>query len=117
MKKEDFRTISEDARFIIRKKAIRLINSGIKKIVVAQSLEVRPTTISSWVKLYKEGGYQALKSQKCGVKEGSNASLTSDQQKEIQLKIIDKMPDQLKLNFALWTRKAVAELTNKSPKL
>src|SRR5690554_1249625 len=36
--------------------------------------------------------------------------LNSTQEKAIQQMIIDKFPEQLKLDFALWTRKAVKEL-------
>ena len=35
------------------------------------------------------------------------------QEKAIQIMIIDTMPDQLKLDFALWTRKAVKELVER----
>jgi transposase len=41
---------------------------------------------------------------------GSGLLLTDEQQQEIQRSISDKMPDQLKLPFALWTRKAVGQL-------
>ena len=36
--------------------------------------------------------------------------LTDKQELAIQKKILDTMPDQLKLPYALWTRKAVKEL-------
>ncbi len=36
--------------------------------------------------------------------------MTSEQEKDIQKKITEKTPDQLKMNFALWTRRAVCEL-------
>ena len=35
------------------------------------------------------------------------------QEKEIQRMIMDTMPDQLKLPFSLWTRKAVKELVER----
>jgi len=42
-----------------------------------------------------------------------NALKSATVQKSIQVMIIDKMPDQLKLDYALWTRKAVKELVEK----
>ncbi len=39
--------------------------------------------------------------------------LSATQEKQIQKMIIDVMPDQLKLNCALWTRKAVKELVER----
>jgi hypothetical protein len=43
--------------------------------------------------------------------------LSSQQEKEIQNMIVDKMPDQLKLDYALWTRKAVKELVEREFKV
>jgi hypothetical protein len=57
------------------------------------------------VKHYNEIG--GFKSKKKGVKSRDKKLLSSSQQKEIQLMIIDKMPDQLELDYGLWTRKAV----------
>lgn len=41
---------------------------------------------------------------------GEGRTLSPGQEKEVRRLIADKMPDQLKLPFALWTRKAVAQL-------
>ncbi len=45
-----------------------------------------------------------------GRPQGSGMILTEAQQKQTQRLIADKMPDQLKLPYALWSRKAVALL-------
>jgi transposase len=113
MEKEDFRTISEVARFEIRKKAIRLIEKGIKKGEVAIMFGVKKGTISEWVKLYNQNGFNGLKANKKGVKSEDKKLLSLAQEKAIQHMIIDKMPEQLKLDFALWTRKAVKELVER----
>lgn len=39
--------------------------------------------------------------------------MSSAQEKAIQLLIIDKMPEQLKLDYALWTKKAVKDLVER----
>ncbi|QZT38123.1 hypothetical protein K5X82_04285 [Halosquirtibacter xylanolyticus] len=69
-------------------------------------MEFEPT-ISSWVKKNKANGLSGLQSKKNGVKSEDLKLLTLEQEKLIQSLILDKMPDQLKLNFALWTREAV----------
>ncbi len=113
MEKEDFRTVSEISRYDIRKRAIKLINSGKKKSEVARLFGVRNGTITDWVRIYNEFGYKGLKSKPKGVKSEDKKLLSSEQEKAIQNMIIDKMPNQLKLDFALWTRKAVKELVER----
>lgn len=110
MDKVDYRSLPEIERFIMRKMAMSLIRSGKKKKDVAQLLGVRPTSISEWVKKHKENGIAGLKSKKRGVKSEDKKLLNDKQEKEVQKMIIDIMPDQLKLDYALWTRKAVKEL-------
>ena len=108
--KVDLRTLKEAERFSLAKASVRMVNKGNKQKDVANLMGIRPTTISEWVKLYKEGGYNALRSDKKGAKPGKSKLINKEIESELQRLIIDKMPDQLKLNFALWTRKAVKEL-------
>lgn len=110
MDKVDYRSLPEIERFIMRKMAISLIKSGKKKKDVARLLGVRPTSISEWVKKHKVDGITGLKSKKRGVKSEDKKLLSDEQEKEVQKMIIDIMPDQLNLDYALWTRKAVKEL-------
>jgi len=60
-----------------------------------------------WAK-YKQGGKRALKSKKRGVQGGKK--LKKDQAYQIRQLIKDKLPEQLKLAFGLWTRQAVQQL-------
>jgi transposase len=60
-----------------------------------------------WSK-YKVGGKKALKSKKRGVQQGKK--LKKDQAYRIRELIKEKLPDQLKLPFGLWTREAVGQL-------
>lgn len=117
MEKEDFRTISEATRITIRKRAIKLINTGMQKSEVATLFGVKNGTISAWVKNYKEFGYKGLQSKPRGVKSEDKKLLSASQEKSIQLMIVDKMPDQLKLDYALWTRKAVKDLVEREFKI
>lgn len=110
MEKEDFRTIEESARLVLRKKAILLHKGGKKKKEIALILGVRPNTITDWFKKHKERGTEGLKGKKRGVKSEDKKLLSSEQEKTIQKMIIDVMPSQHKLDFALWTRGAVKQL-------
>lgn len=113
MEKVDFRTLPEEERFIIRKTAIKLVGKGKKQKEVANLFGVRPTSVSEWVKKHKASGNKGLKANKRGVKPEDKKLLTQQQESQIQDMIIDTMPDQLQLDFALWTRKAVKELVER----
>ena len=105
--------LSSHERFSYRKRAMSLIASGEKKKDVALIFGVRPSTVSQWVKSYKESGSQGLYDTKRGVKSEDRKLLSSKQELTIQKMILDTMPDQLKLPYALWTRKAVKELVKR----
>jgi len=113
MEKIDFRTLSEHEQLGFRKQAIKLIKSGRKKGEVAQIIGVRSASISEWWKNYKANGINGLSSKKRGVKSEDKKLLSTKQEQEIQKMIIDSTPDKLKLDFALWTRKAVKELVDR----
>jgi len=110
MERSDFRTITESTRLAHREQAIRLIKSGRRKGEVADIIGVRAGTISAWWKDYQASGHQGLLSKKKGVKSEDKKLLSNAQELAIQKMIVDKLPEQLKLDFALWTRKAVKEL-------
>lgn len=60
-----------------------------------------------WVR-YRKGGIKKIKSKKRGVKQGKK--LDGQQAAEVRRLIKDRMPEQLKLSFGLWTREAVQQL-------
>lgn len=113
MEKVDFRKLPEEERIVVRRTAIRLINKRQKKKEVAALFGVKAGTISAWVKKYKESGGKGLNAGRRGARPEDKKLLSPEQEKEIQSKITDTMPDQLKLDFALWTRKAVKELVER----
>jgi transposase len=110
MEKSDFRSIDSVTRNEIRKRAIRLIATGTQKKKVAEIFGVNQNTITNWVKKHKANGSKGLKDNVRGVKSEDKKLLNAEQEKQIQLMITDTMPDQLKLPYGLWTRKAVKEL-------
>ena len=113
MEKMDFRKLTSEQRYVLRLRAINLIKSGEKQKVVATIFGVRTNTVSAWVKAYKLEGVKGLKDKTRGVKSEDKNLLTAKIEKKIQKMITDTMPDQLKLPYALWTRKAVKELVER----
>lgn len=113
MEKMDFRKLSSSERFHFRKRAITLINSGKKQNEIAALYGVRQATVSSWMKAFELFGNKGLEDKIRGVKSEDKKLLSKEQERAIQEMITDVMPDQLKLDYALWTRKAVKELVER----
>lgn len=110
IEKQDFRAGSAQERRYIRQRGMLMIKSGCKKGDVANLLGVNKNTVSNWCKRYKQSGEKGLLDQKRGAKSENCKLLSAYQEVQIQKWIIDKYPEQYKLPFALWTRKAVKEL-------
>ena len=113
MDKIDFRKLPSSERNNLRRRAIQLIKSGKSKTSVAAFMGVRKATISGWWKIYNEQGFKGLNDNKPGVNSEDVKLLKSEQERQIVKMITDTMPDQLKLPYGLWTRKAVKELVER----
>jgi len=101
---------NQETQESIRIKAVKLILKGTTSKAVAALFEVSPQAVCKWLKLYKEGGFKALKSKQRGKRKDTGRRLSDDQEWSIYRTILDKCPDQLKFPFALWTREAIRQL-------
>ena len=110
MEKSDLRRVKDQERNIIRRDAIKMIKRGDKKKDIAIFYGVHVNTVRDWWKLYRKEGVQSLTYKKRGAKSENKKLLNPKQEIQIQKMITDTMPDQLKLDFALWTTKAIKEL-------
>lgn len=108
--KEGARKLPASAQEEKRKLAVKLWKKQHNYTEIAEILSVNPITVSNWIKRYQAGGMSALKARRRGREQGSGRHLTHAQEHHIQKLITDKTPDQLKLAYALWTRKSVQEL-------
>lgn len=113
MENKDFRSVDSGTRKEIRGLAIKKIESGMRKKLVADLYGVNQNTITNWVKKYSSKGIKGLVDNKRGVKSEDRKLISKEQEQKIQKMITDVMPDQLKLDYALWTRKAVKELVER----
>jgi transposase len=86
-----------------------MVRQGMKQVEVVSILEVSRTSVVRWLRNYRQEGMNGLKQKTRGRRHGQKRRLDREQERSIQRMLVDKTPDQLKLPFALWTRKAVQE--------
>jgi len=113
MKKPDTRKLNREAQHQLRYIAIKLLQEGKNYAETGKILSVHPVTVSKWWELYTTGGYEALSLRKRGVRLWTNCRLKSQQMDELRNILVESTPDNLGLNFSLWTRRAIQELIAK----
>ena len=118
MEKEDARKLSPEQQKEKRKIALRMRMNGREFSEIGQTVGVHPRTVQYWWSRYQaEGLKSAVEGGKRGTEVGERRTLSVEQEWAVQELISEKMPDQLKLSFALWTRAAVRELIHRRFKI
>ena len=96
---------------MIRETAVRMCcEQGFTKLEAALALGITRQAVSKFVRLYEDGGWEALRLGRRGRRPGEQAKLKNHQCATIVRIITDKTPDQLKMPFVLWTAAAVRDL-------
>src|SRR3954454_14756456 len=109
----DGRTESNEVLEALRLRAVAAREKGYPVVDIAAILGVREETVSRWCVKYEQGGEQALPGHRTGRPVGSGRHLDLQQEQAIQDLIDTKMPQDLGIPQALWTRQAVQELIEK----
>ena len=106
----DLRKLSADARKELRQIAVRMFKKGCLKSEISGILGLRRTTVGEWINTYEKKGQATFNETDRGRSVGEGRTLTLEQEDRIQSDIVDKTPDQVKMNFALWNAPAVRAL-------
>ena len=106
----DFRGLDGVAQAELRRRAVTMLLDGKTQQEAADTVGVTRQIVSEWKSRYDAEGDAALDGRKRGRRPGEQKALSIRQEARIRRLIADKCPDQLKLEFALWTREAVAVL-------
>lgn len=106
----DGRSESNEVLEALRVRAIHARELGYPVVDIAAILGVREETVSRWGVKYEQGGEEALPGDRTGRPVGSGRLLEPQQEQAIQDLIDTKLPHDLGIPQALWTRQAVQEL-------
>lgn len=96
--------------YALRKQAVRLHKKGMPVMQIVTATGLSWPSVRGALDLYERGGLVALRPSVRGKKPGTGRSLSAEQELAIQRIICDKRPEQMKMDFALWSRPAVMQL-------
>ena len=109
MDKEDARYQKLEQLHERRKQVVRLHlrDTGVMQIVTLTGLSY--PTVRKAIDLFDAGGWAAIKPAARGRSKGDGRLLSAQQEASVRRTICDQRPEQLKMEFALWTRAAVMQ--------
>jgi transposase len=106
----DNRKLSPVALEYLRKRAVEsVIKHGLTQIKACKVFGFSETSMCKYIKEYKEEKEASYKYKKPGVKGGTGSKMESARIDELVTKLLTHTPDELGLNYTLWTSKAVHE--------
>jgi transposase len=111
MEGRDFRSIGRPAQEALRRRALWLMeHQGLSQARAAEVVGVQRQTVNIWLQRYRAQGEDGVLDGRRVSPRRGKGRLTVDEAGQVQGWIRDRMPDQLKLPFALWTSRAVRDL-------
>lgn len=111
MKKHDLRKISREARDELHIQAVDAVLKRKKSIKdVSELYGIPRQTLHRWLNKFHDGGKKALKS---GKAKGSPRCLTAEEENILITKIKNHIPEDFKMNGALWTKEHCCHLAKK----
>ena len=110
MDNDDARRLTPTEQHERRRQVIRAHKRGRTRTQIAADVGLSYTAVSKTIDRYEAGGMAALAPQRRGRRQGQQRVLSAEQEAHIQHMICDHRPEQLKMDFALWSRAAVMQL-------
>ena len=110
MEKDDARYSTLEQLHERRKQVVRLHRKGYGVMKIVELSGLSYPTVRGAIDRYEGGGIAAIKPAMRGKRAGQGRTLTEAQERSIRQIICDKRPEQLKMEFALWSRAAVMQL-------
>ena len=113
MENQDARYLKQEVQQYLRQQAVRLRQQGKPITEIATFLGVHRNTVADWWWQYQQYGADGLIQQQRGRKPGEGRTLNAEQEETIQQLMLEHLPDELEIDSALWTRRAVQELIDR----
>jgi transposase len=110
MEKENARKQTLEQLHERRKQVVRLHKKGIKIMQIVAMTGLSYPAVRACIDLFDAGGWAGIRPALRGRSRGVGRLLSQAQEDSIQRIIIDKRPEQLKMDFFLWSRAAVGQL-------
>ena len=110
MEKENARKQTLEQLHERRKQVVRLHKKGIKVMQIVAMTGLSYPPVRAAIDLFEAGGWAAIRPASRGRRRGDGRVLSAAQEEGVRRLIIDKRPEQLKMDFSLWSRAAVGQL-------
>lgn len=110
MEKENARKQTLEQLYERRKQVVRLHKKALGVMQIVSMTGLSYPAVRVCIDLFEAGGWPAIRPALRGRRRGVGRTLSQAQEDNIQRTIIDKRPEQLKMDFFLWSRAAVGQL-------
>lgn len=110
MEKENARKQTLEQLHERRKQVVRLHKKGIRIMQIVGMTGLSYPAVRATLDRFAEGGWPSIRPSARGRARGDGRCLSAEQEEAIRRTIIDKRPEQLKMDFFLWSRAAVGQL-------
>ena len=110
MEKENARRQTLEQLHERRKQVVRLHKKAIKIMTIVEMTGLSYPAVRAVIDLFDAGSWPAIRPACRGRSKGDGRVLSQAQEQAIQSLIIQSRPEQLKMDFCLWSRAAVGQL-------
>ena len=110
MEKENARKQTLEQLHERRKQVVRLHKRAIGIMQIVSMTGLSYPAVRRCIDLFDAGGWPAIRPALRGRSQGLGRTLSQAQEGNVQRSIIDQRPEQLKMDFFLWSRAAVGQL-------
>jgi transposase len=106
----DARGLTDEVLEALRLRAIRALEKGWNECEVADVFGVARETVCRWWSDFSSGGTEGLPGRRTGRPRGQGRTLDDEQAQHLQQILDSKVPQEVGIAAALWTRRAVRDL-------